>query len=108
MATETETPAAGDLPGIEGKGVAPVSIASINKLVKAYLRKKEARNDAGKEFTEAEDALSEEIHKHEEEIGVDNNGEIVYRYEDNVITVKPGKEKLKVKAVKSLVTPEDI
>lgn len=102
-----ETPQAVELPGVVGPGVAPVSIPKINKLCDAYVRLRDNHSGATKELTEAKEDLIEEIHAHEEEIGKDSNGEIVYRYEDLVVTLKPGVEKLKVKNVGAAGEPNE-
>jgi hypothetical protein len=93
--------AAGELPGIVGKGVAPVSIPKINKLCDVYVAARDSRMSRLKDEVEAKTKLVDAIHDHIEQIGEDSNGEVVYRYEDTVITLKPGEEKLKVKAVGS-------
>lgn len=90
-----------ELPGITGKGVAPVSIPKINKLCDAYVTLRDSRMATLKKEVEAKEKLVDVIHEHIEQIGEDENGEVVYRYEDTVITLKPGEEKLKVKAIGS-------
>lgn len=90
--------AAGELPGIVGPGVAPVSIPKINKLADIYVQRRDARMELLKKEVEAKEDLILAIHDHIEEIGEDVNGEVVYRYEDTVVILKPGEEKLKVKS----------
>jgi hypothetical protein len=97
----TKKAAAVELPGITGKGVAPVSIPKINKLCDVYVAARDTRMENLKREVEAKTKLIDEIHEHIDQIGEDSNGEVVYRYEDTVITLKPGEEKLKVKAVGS-------
>ncbi len=93
--------AAGELPGIVGPGVAPVSIPKINKLCDIYVSKRDARMELLKKEVEAKENLINAIHDHIKEIGEDSNGEVVYRYEDTVVILKPGEEKLKVKSAVS-------
>src|SRR5258705_9472646 len=92
-------PSAADLPGVEGPGVAQVSIPDINKLCEAYVKERDKRTQQTPLEIAAKKKLIDAIHAHESEIGKDSNGEIVYRYGDTVITLKPGKETLKVKEV---------
>ena len=99
--------AAGELPGIVGPGVAPVSIPKINKLCDIYIQRRDSRIEVLKKEIEAKENLINEIHAHITEIGEDSNGEVVYRYEDTVVILKPGEEKLKVKAVGAEEGEED-
>src|SRR6266436_4885032 len=102
MALETK-PKNTELPGIEGDGVAPLSIPEIDKLAEKYVRERDKRCELTPKEVEAKENLIAAIHKHVEAdtIQKDRDGTVVYRYEDQTIILKPGKETLKVKA-----TPE--
>lgn len=96
---KSQRPSVVELPGIEGKGVAPVSIPRINKLCDAYIRERDKRCAQTPNEVAAKQKLIEAIHAHADQIGKDRNGELVYRYGETVIILKPGKETLKVKEV---------
>jgi len=88
-----------DLPGIKGPGVAPKRIPEIDKKADQYIRERDKRCEMTPREIAAKGKLIDAIHKHKDEIGADKNGEIVYRYDDVVITLKPGKELLKVRSL---------
>ncbi len=95
-----------DLPGVEGPGVAPVRITEIDDLAEAYVKERDKRCAMTPREITAKEKLIEAIHKHADKIGRDSNGEIVYRFDDTVVTLKPGKEQLKVKELKEPSTTE--
>lgn len=90
-----------ELPGVTGKGVAPVSIPTINKLCDAYVKERDKRCEQTPHEVAAKKKLIDAIHAAVDvgQIQPDSNGEVVYRYEDTIITLKRGEEKLKVKEV---------
>ena len=97
MAAKKKTEPQDDLQGIEGPGVAPVRIKELDQAIDAYVAERDKRMTMTKKEVAAKTKLSELMHKHEAEIGKDSNGEIIYRYNDEVAVLKPGKEELKVK-----------
>lgn len=86
-----------DLPAIEGAGVAPVRIRAIDKLADEYITVRDQRVQLTPQEVSAKQALIGALHKHADKLGTDPSGAIVYRYDTIVITLEPGKEKLRVK-----------
>lgn len=90
-----------ELPGITGKGVAPLSIPEVEKAAKQYVRNRDARMEESKAEKDAKTKLIRSLHDNADKIGKDRNGAIVYRYEDMQVVLSPGKEDVKVKNVHS-------
>lgn len=86
-----------DLPGVEGPGTGTVKIPELETAVDKYVRERDKRCEMTPKEKAAKLEVIELLIKHKDEIGVDNNGEIVYRYGEEVVTLKPGKPDLKVK-----------
>lgn len=76
MAKRTKTP---DLPGMDGPGVAPISILAIDKAVDAYERKKDKRCEASPGEISAKRDLKELLGKHRDELPVNEDGQRFYR-----------------------------
>jgi hypothetical protein len=85
-----------ELPGVEGPGVSPISIAAIDTAAEAYIKERDKRCAMTPREVAAKQKLIQLLHDNVEKIGKDSNGEIIYRYGDEVISLKPGKETLKV------------
>jgi hypothetical protein len=105
-AAKPPTPSTGDLPGVEGPGVAPKSIPEIEELADKYVVARDARMRATDKEVDAKTKLADSLHKHAEEIGKNEAGEIKYVYrggekDRRVITLKPSDEKLNVKDVEA-------
>lgn len=94
MAKKTSTSKIVELPGVEGPGVSPVSIAEIDKLAEKYTTEKDKRCRLTPKEVAAKGALIDAIHKHEKKLGRNPDGNITYRYNDVDFVLKPGKEKL--------------
>ncbi len=88
-----------ELPGMTGPGVGSIKIKAIDAATENYLSKKDRLTAMKTALDLATEKLSELIHANAEKIGKDKNGEIVYRYDGVIVSVKPGKEKLQVKEV---------
>lgn len=91
-----------DLPNMEGPGVAQVNIPEIDALAESYIKERDKRCRQTPHEIAAKDKLVAAIHEHKERIGVDSNGEVIYRFDNVVVTLKPGKEELKVKELKNV------
>lgn len=92
----------GDLPGIEGPGVAPVRIPKIEALADDYFKEKEKRCQQTPKEIAAKNKLIEALHEHAEEIGRNPTDQSIrYQYGDMVVLLKPGKEALQVKEVRA-------
>jgi hypothetical protein len=92
---------------MKGPGVEIIRIPEIDKLAEAYVIQRDKRCAETPREIAAKDKLIDAIHKNKDKIGVDSNGEVVYRYDDMIVTLKPGKEVLKVKAVREAGEDED-
>ena len=90
-----------ELPGIVGTGVAPVSIDEIDKLVDRYVFARNTRMEHTDREVEAKTKLIDSLRGYEKEIGTDKEGTIIYRHDDLIVTLKRGKDDLKVKAESS-------
>ncbi len=86
-----------DLP-IEGPGIAPVRIKSVDELAEAYIKERDRRVRMTPREVTAKNELIDELHKHADKIGRDAEGVLRYEYDDIVIELRPGKETLKVRA----------
>lgn len=69
------------IPGMTGKGVAPVPIPAIEKAINKYERKKEARCNASPDEIAAKGELTRILHESREKLPVNSAGEHFYRYE---------------------------
>jgi hypothetical protein len=86
-----------DLPGMTGPGVERISIPSVDKLVDRYVKARDIRMEHTKREVEAKTALIDELRENKDKIGTDRDGTIVYRHDDLIVTLKHGKDDLKVK-----------
>lgn len=86
-----------DLPEMTGKGIAPVKIPKIDKLARDYVEWRDQRISALEAEVEAKRKLIEALHFHEDQLKLPD-GTIVYHYDDSLVTLESGKEKLKIKA----------
>lgn len=84
-----------ELNGISGPGVAPVSIPEVNVAMEAYILSKETHKITGDRHKANTKVLIDLMRQHKEEIGVDNDGTILYRHDDEVAILKE-KDDLKV------------
>lgn len=81
--------------GLTGKGVAPLKIKELDKLADVYMTLRDARIEALREEIEAKGALLASLHKNEDKIK-QPDGTLMYHFDESVITLSAGKEKLKV------------
>jgi hypothetical protein len=71
----------GSLPGMSGEGVAPLSIASIDKAIDKYEQKKEQRCKASPGEIAAKQELLALLHKNRDKLPLNDDGHAFYRYE---------------------------
>lgn len=90
-----------ELPGVTGPGVGNTRIPSIDKVASRWISHKDDRCAALVKEKAAKAELIEKIKESKEEIGVDSNGEIIYRYNDQAIILTPGPDKLRIEALDS-------
>lgn len=81
---------------MEGPGVAPVRIKEVDELAEDYVKERDKRCRQTPKEVAAKTKLIEALHKHADAIGRDTQGVLRYEFDDFVIELKPGKEKLKV------------
>jgi hypothetical protein len=81
--------------GLTGKGVAPVQIDEIDKLVEKYIRRKEASAAADKSESEAKQKLVDAMHGYADQLR-EPDGALVYRFNETVVSLVAGAEKLKI------------
>lgn len=91
---------------MDGPGVGQPAIPSIDKLAKAYVSARDRRLKAKETEDVVLGELASEVHEHQEKLGFNQKGEINYRFDDFIITVKPGKEKVKVARFAEAVAEE--
>jgi hypothetical protein len=89
-----------ELPGMTGKGVERVAILEVDTLIDKYVKARDARLNALGHEVDAKQKLIDSLHGYADKIGVGKDGTIVYRHDDLVVTLKQGKDDLKVKTEK--------
>jgi hypothetical protein len=81
---------------LTGKGVAPIHIKELDQLVDAYITERDERIILTRREVEAKRGVLEAMHRHAEQLRT-AEGTLAYRYDETLVLVIPGKEKLKVK-----------
>jgi hypothetical protein len=84
--------------GLTGPGVAPVRIKQLDKLAREYIVERDKRLVLTPREVAAKQRLIEAMHSHAKELRLPD-GTLVYHYDETLISLIPGKEKLKVEAV---------
>ncbi len=85
--------------GLTGPGVEPVSIPEIDEAADKYERCHAEMEVIKEELEGYRLALMEALNNHRAELLEEPNGGYSYRYEDRVVKLVPGKEKLSVKSI---------
>ena len=80
-----------------GKGVQVVSIEAVNDAIVGYIKLRDKRLEVLKKEVDAKTALIIVLREHAKEIGTDSEGAIVYRHDALIVTLRHGKDELKVK-----------
>jgi hypothetical protein len=83
---------------IVGKGVSPVHIPELDKLAEAYVAERDKRLRQTPKEVAAKTKLIDALHKHSDKL-ITPDGDYIYRYDEMLITLSPGKEKLRVASV---------
>jgi len=86
-----------ELPGMIGKGVERVQIKAVDNAVDAYVKARDRRMDCTKTEVETKSELITVMRKNVEKIGADAEGTMIYHHDDLIVTLKYGKDDLKVK-----------
>ena len=82
---------------MKGPGISPVKIPILDKLARKYVAHRDERLEALRHEVETKEKLVQAMHLHTAQIKTPS-GTLVYHYDEMVITLFPGKEKLKVEA----------
>lgn len=83
-----------------GKGVEQVSIRKIDVCIDDYVEARDTRMAHTTREVAAKWALINSLNEHADKLTKDKTGTITYHYNDMVVTLKHGKEALKVRAVR--------
>jgi hypothetical protein len=83
---------------IVGKGVERVALPQLDRLAEDYCKERDKRLKLTPKEVAAKGKLIDAMHAHADQIRRPD-GTLVYRYDEKMITVTPGKEKLKVAEV---------
>jgi hypothetical protein len=84
---------------LKGKGVEPVRIAELDRLAEDYVKQRDRRLTMTPKEVAAKHNLIEAMHQHTDQIGKQPDGSLVYRFDETLIRLSPGKEKLKVEDI---------
>lgn len=90
-----------------GPGVAPVKIKAIDQAAIKYVNIRDERMQLTEKECELRATLIEVVHGHADAIGKNEKGEIVYKFDDLIVTLKPGKDKVKVRSADSQEEGDD-
>jgi hypothetical protein len=85
--------------GLTGKGVEPLRIPELDKLAEEYIKHRDKRLTLTPKEVSAKQTLIEAMHVNADKIGPQPDGSLVYRYDEMIIRLEPGKEKLKVETI---------
>jgi hypothetical protein len=85
--------------GLTGEGVAPVVVDAVDTLVEKYVQERNARMELTKREVDAKRALIASLRENVDKIGKQTDGTIIYRHGDLIITLRTGKDELKVRTM---------
>ena len=83
---------------LKGKGVEPVKIPAVEAAAEIYISARDNFVIYTRKLQETQEALRDAMHANEKALKR-SDGALVYRFDDQVITVTKGKEKIKIKAI---------
>lgn len=83
--------------GLTGKGAERVSIKAVDAAVAKYVLARDERMALTTREVDAKTALITALRANKDKLAVDAEGTIVYRHDDLLVTLKHGKDELKVK-----------
>jgi hypothetical protein len=83
--------------GLTGKGVERVSIKAVDAAVARYVQARDERMALTKKEVDTKGALIAALRANTDKLGADAEGTIIYRHDDLLVTLKHGKDELKVK-----------
>lgn len=82
---------------LEISGTESPKIPEIEAAADAYTSLREKWQALGEKLTTAKTALTQTVLDHEKELSKDKDGNRVYRFDDLIVILKPGKPGVKVK-----------
>lgn len=82
--------------GLTGKGAERVCVKAVDAAVESYVAVRDERMDLTKKEVEKKQALVAALRANVDKIGADKDGTIVYRHDDMLVTLRHGKDELKV------------
>jgi hypothetical protein len=83
---------------IEGPGISPVSLPEVDRLADTYIKERDKRLKQTPREVAAKGKLIDALHANAAKLR-NADGDIVYRMDDLLITLTPGKEKLQVRDI---------
>lgn len=83
--------------GLTGKGAERVIIKAVDAAVAKYVAARDERMELTRKEVEAKTALITALRSNKDKLGADAEGTIIYRHDDMLVTLKHGKDELKVK-----------
>jgi hypothetical protein len=83
--------------GLTGPGVERVAIKAVDRAVERYVSVRDERMELTKKEVEKKVELIALMREHKDKIGVDKDGAMVYRHDDLIVTLRHGKDDLKVR-----------
>jgi hypothetical protein len=86
---------------LTGKGVERVVIKAVDQRVSKYVRARDARMELTTKEVEAKTELIKAMRDNKEKISTDAEGTMIYRHDDLLVTLKHGKDELKVRTEES-------
>lgn len=92
---------------IEMPGMEAPSIPEIEQAAEAYVKARDSRMRLTEKEITAKTNLIQVVLEHESELSSGPDGEKVYRYDEEIVILKPGKRNVKVKAVHEDEEQED-
>jgi hypothetical protein len=83
--------------GLTGKGVEPVRIEEIDKLIEKYIKIRDERMKLTSRESEAKEKLVDAMHGYAEQLE-QPDGDLVYRFNETIVSLIAGPEKLKIES----------
>jgi hypothetical protein len=83
--------------GLTGPGVERVTIKAVDRAVDRYVLARDERMELTKKEVEKKVELIAIMKEHKDKIGVDAEGSMIYRHDDLLVTLRHGKDDLKVR-----------
>ncbi len=81
----------------EGPGVSVARIPELDRLALEYVKERDKRMLQTPKEKAAKEKLREGVHKHQDKLGKTPEGKIIYCFDDLIVEVTPGTEKIRVR-----------